>query len=136
MAIEPSNRDLYEAGLEARKKVLGEEYVNPNIEKGEKDHLTGKIQTMVTEYCWGGAWTDDTLDHKTRSMLNLAILTALGKMQELKSHTRGAIRNGCTVEEITEVLAHATVYCGIPAGVDAFRSAREALDQAEKEGLL
>ena len=91
---------------------------------------------MVTEYCWGGAWTAATLAHKTRSMLNLAILTALGKMQELKSHTRGAIRNGCTVEEITEVLAHATVYCGIPAGVDAFRSAREALDQAEKEGLL
>ncbi|MEC8463522.1 MAG: carboxymuconolactone decarboxylase family protein, partial [Pseudomonadota bacterium] len=60
----------------------------------------------------------------------------LGKMQELKAHTRGALRNGCTVEEITEVLAHATVYCGIPAGVDAFRSAREALDQAEKEGLL
>ena len=105
MAIEPSNEDLYEAGLAARKKVLGEQYVNPNIEKGEKDHLTGKIQTMVTEYCWGGAWTDDTLDHKTRSMLNLAILTALGKMQELKSHTRGALRNGCTVEEITEVLA-------------------------------
>ena len=136
MAIDPSNKDLYEAGLAVRKKVLGEEYVNPNIEKGENDHLTGKIQTMVTEYCWGGAWTEGTLDHKTRSMLNLGILTALGKMQELKAHTRGALLKRCTVEEITEVLAHATVYCGIPAGVDAFRSAREALDQSEKEGLV
>ena len=136
MAIEPSNKELYEAGLAARKKVLGDKYVDPNIKKGEDDHLTGKIQTMVTEYCWGGAWTNETLDHKTRSMLNLAILTALGKMQELKSHTRGALVNGCTEEEIAEVLAHATVYCGIPAGVDAFRNAREALDQAENEGIL
>ncbi len=90
---------------------------------------------MVTEYCWGGAWTNGTLDHKTRSLMNLCILTALGKMNELKAHTRGALVNGCTKEEIAEALAHATVYCGIPAGVDAFRSAREALDQAEEEGL-
>ena len=135
MAIEPSNKDLYEAGLAVRRKVLGAKYVDPNIERAEKDPFTGKIQTMVTEYCWGGAWTNETLDHKTRSMLNLAILTALGKMQELKAHTRGALVNGCTVDEIAEVLAHATVYCGIPAGVDAFRAAREALDQVEKDGL-
>ena len=135
MSLNPSNQALFDAGLAVRKKVLGAKYVDPNIEKAEEDDFTGKIQTMVTEYCWGGAWTNDTLDHKTRSLMNLCILTALGKMNELKAHTRGALVNGCTKEEIAEALAHATVYCGIPAGVDAFRSAREALDQAEKEGL-
>ena len=135
MSLNPSNQALFDAGLAVRKKVLGAKYVDPNIEKAEEDDFTGKIQTMVTEYCWGGVWTNDTLDHKTRSLMNLCILTALGKMNELKAHTRGALVNGCTKEEIAEALAHATVYCGIPAGVDAFRSAREALDQAEEEGL-
>lgn len=136
MAIEPTNEKLFDAGLEVRRKVLGETYVDPQIERAKTDPFTGVIQTMVTEYCWGGAWTNDTLDHRTRSLMNLAILTALGKMHELKAHTRGALRNGCTVEEIRDALAHATVYCGIPAGVDAFRSAAEALDQAREEGLL
>ena len=136
MAIEPTDNDLYEAGLDVRRKVLGAEYVDPQIERAKTDPFTGVIQTMVTEYCWGGAWTNQTLDHKTRSLLNLAILTSLGKMQELKAHTRGALRNGCTLEEIRDTLAHATVYCGIPAGVDAFRSAGEALEQARKEGDL
>ena len=77
-------------------------------------------------------WTREGLDHKTRSMLTLAILTTLGKMTELKGHVRGAIHNGCTVEEIREVLLHATVYAGVPAGVDAFRNAKEALDALEQ----
>lgn len=136
MAIDPSNKDLFEAGLEVRRKVLGTKYVDPQIEKAKTDHVVGTIQTMVTEYCWGGGWTNEVLDHKTRSLLNLAMLTALGKMQELKAHVRGALVNGCTVEEITEALRHATIYCGIPAGVDAFRSAAEALEQAKKDGLL
>tara|TARA_R110000787_G_scaffold107589_9_gene215613 strand:- start:472 stop:888 length:417 start_codon:yes stop_codon:yes gene_type:complete len=136
MTVKPWNKDLYEAGLAVRRKVLGAQYVDPQIEKSKTDDFTATIQTMVTEYCWGGAWTDETLDHKTRSLMNLCILTALGKMQELKAHTRGAIENGCTVQEIQSALAHATVYCGIPAGVDAFRNAREALDQAEKEGKI
>jgi len=136
MAIKPTNQDLFDAGLEVRRKVLGAKYVDPLIERAKTDDFTGAIQTMVTEYCWGGAWTNETLDHKTRSLLNLAILTALGKMQELKSHTRGALVNGCTVEEIRDTLAHATVYCGIPAGVDAFRSAAEVLDQAKKDGVI
>ena len=79
MPIQPWNKELYEAGLAVRKKVLGAQYVDPNIEKAENDPFTAKIQTMVTEYCWGGAWTNDTLDHKTRSLMNLCILTALGK---------------------------------------------------------
>ncbi|MEX2453192.1 MAG: carboxymuconolactone decarboxylase family protein [Rhodospirillaceae bacterium] len=136
MAVKPWNKDLYEAGLAVRRKVLGAKYVDPQIEKSKTDDFTATIQTMVTEYCWGGAWTDETLDHKTRSLLNLCILTALGKMHELKAHTRGALVNGCTVEEIQATLAHATVYCGIPAGVDAFRNAAEALEQARADGLL
>ena len=136
MGLNPTNQDLFDAGLAVRKKVLGAKYVDPNIQKAEEDDFTGKIQTMVTEYCWGGAWTNDTLDHKTRSLMTLCILTAPGKMNELKAHTKGALVNGCSVDEIAEALAHATVYCGIPAGVDAFRNAREALDQAEEDGLI
>lgn len=136
MAIDPSNKELFEAGLAVRRKVLGAKYVDPQIEKAKTDAFVGTIQTMVTEYCWGGGWTNEVLDHKTRSLLNLVMLTALGKMEELKAHTRGALVNGCTVEEITEALRHATIYCGIPAGVNAFRSAGEALAQAKEEGLV
>ena len=132
MAIEPSNTDLYEAGLAARKKVLGEEYVNPNIEKGEKDHLTGKIQTMVTEYCWGAVWGRDTLDKKTRSMLNIGMLASLNRKHELTMHVKGAIRNGVTKEEIREVLLQVVIYAGVPAGVDSFRTAKEALAELDE----
>jgi 4-carboxymuconolactone decarboxylase len=128
-----NDKELYEAGLDVRRDVLGAEWVDPQIEAARDDDFTGAIQDLVTEYCWGYAWTRDGLDRKTRSMLNLAILTALGKMTELKAHVRGAVRNGCTREEIREVLIHATIYCGVPAGVDAFRNAREALKGIEGE---
>ncbi len=114
-----------------RRAVLGAKYVDPQMELAKTDPVFGAIQDMVTEYCWGYGWTRPGLDRKTRSMLNLALLTSLGKMTELKGHTRGAIENGCTKEEIMEVLLHATIYCGIPAGVDAFRNAKEALDALE-----
>ena len=123
-----SNRELHDKGLEVRREVLGPEWVDPQMEKAAADEFTGAIQDMVCEYCWGYGWTREGLDRKTRSLLTLALLTALGKGTELKGHTRGALRNGCTVEEIRETLIHATIYCGIPAGVDAFRNAREALD--------
>ncbi len=123
-----SNTKLYEEGLKVRREVLGAEWVDPQMEKAASDPFTEAIQDMVTEYCWGYGWTRPGLDRKTRSMLNLALLTSLGKMTELKGHVRGAIQNGCTKEEIMEVLLHATIYCGIPAGVDAFRNAKEALD--------
>ena len=126
-----SNSELYEAGKKARREVLGAEWVDPLMEKAEADPFTKAIQDLVTEYCWGYAWTRPGLDRKTRSMLNLAILTTLGKMAELKGHTRGAIENGCTKEEIMEVLLHTTIYAGVPAGVDAFRNAKEALEALE-----
>ncbi len=127
-----SNSELYEAGRKVRREVLGAEWVDPQMEKAESDPFTKAIQDMVTEYCWGYAWTRPGLERKTRSMLNLAILTTLGKMTELKGHVRGAIQNGCTKEEIMEVLLHTTVYAGIPAGVDAFRNAKEALEAMEE----
>jgi 4-carboxymuconolactone decarboxylase len=128
-----TNPKLYEEGLKVRREVLGSAYVDPQIERAKTDPFVAAIQDMVTEYCWGYGWTRPGLDRKTRSMLNLAILTALGKPQELKAHTRGAITNGLTEEDIMEVLLHATIYCGIPAGVDAFRSAKEALDDLKKK---
>jgi len=130
MAI--SNQDTYDKGLSIRREVLGGEYVDPNIAHGKEDDFHGAIQDAVTEYCWGMGWgREGALDRKTRSMLTLAILTALGKPAELKAHTRGALRNGATVEELRELFIHATVYCGIPAGVDAFRNAKEAIDSWE-----
>ena len=121
----------YDEGLEIRRSVLGAKWVDPQLEKAKSDDFVNTIQEHVTENCWGLVWTREGLDHKTRSMLTLAILTTLGKMTELKGHVRGAIHNGCTVEEIREVLLHATVYAGVPAGVDAFRNAKEALDGLE-----
>lgn len=126
-----ANKELLEAGLKVRREVLGKQYVDPQMEKAEKDPFTRAIQELVSEYCWGYAWTRPGLERKTRSMLNLAILTALGKPNELKAHVRGALTNGCTEEEIMEVLLHTTIYCGVPAGVDAFRNAKEALDAAK-----
>ena len=132
MAI--SNQETYEKGLKIRREVLGDAYVTPNIEKGKQDDFHGAIQDAVTEYCWGMGWgREGVLDRKTRSMLTLCMLTALGKPSELKAHTRGALRNGATVEELRELFIHATVYCGIPAGVDAFRNAKEAIDAWEAE---
>ena len=128
------NQDTYDKGLKIRRDVLGAEYVDPNIKKSKDNEFDRAIQDVVTEYCWGMGWgREGVLDRKTRSMLNLAMLTALGKPAELKAHTRGALRNGVTVEEIREVLIHATVYCGIPAGVDAFRNAKEAIDTWEAD---
>lgn len=123
---------LYDDGLKVRREVLGPAWVDPQVEKAKTDDFTRAIQEQVTEYCWGMVWTRPGLDRKTRSLLNLALLTALGKMTELKGHVRGAINNGCTEDEIKEALLHATVYAGIPAGVDAFRNAKEALDAIKK----
>jgi len=126
-----TNEKLFDTGLAIRREVLGAQWVDPQMEKAKTDDFTATIQDMVTEYCWGYGWGRPGLDRKTRSMLNLAILTALGKMTELKAHVRGALQNGCTVDEIKEVLVHSTIYCGIPAGVDAFRHAKEAIDAAQ-----
>jgi 4-carboxymuconolactone decarboxylase len=117
--------EQFQKGLEVRRAVLGTEYVDGGLAKA--DDFMMAFQRITTEWCWGYAWTRDGLDRKTRSMLNLAMLTALSKPVELKLHVKGALANGVSVEEIKEILLHATVYCGIPAGLDAFKAAHEVL---------
>ena len=117
--------DMFQKGLEVRRAVLGADYVDGSIAKA--DDFMMAFQRITTEWCWGYAWTRPGLERKTRSMLNLAMLTALGKTPEIKLHVKGALANGVSVEEIQEILLHATVYCGIPAGLDAFKAAHEVL---------
>lgn len=123
--------DLYDTGLRIRKEVVGEKYVENAL--ATADDFGGPLQDIVTEYCWGAVWGRDGLDRKTRSLLNLAMLSALNRPDELRTHTRGALRNGATMEEIREVLLQVAIYCGVPAGVEAFRVAREALAEAAAE---
>jgi 4-carboxymuconolactone decarboxylase len=122
------SKEVYEKGLAIRRDVLGAEYVDNAIKNA--DAFNGPLQELVTEYCWGAVWGRPGLPKKTRSMLNLAMLTALNRPHELKLHVRGALKNGVSREEITEVLLQAAIYCGVPAAVDAFRTAREALKEA------
>jgi 4-carboxymuconolactone decarboxylase len=117
--------EQFRRGLEVRRTVLGAEYVDASLNKA--DDFMMAFQHITTEWCWGYAWTRDGLDRRTRSMLNLAMLTALGKPAELRLHVKGALTNGVTVDEIKEILLHATVYSGIPAGLDAFKAAHEVL---------
>lgn len=116
---------LFEKGLPIRRAVLGEAYVDGSMAKA--DDFMMAFQRATTAWAWGWAWGDPTLDHQTRSMLNLAMLTALGRTPEIKLHVKGALNNGLTVEQIRAVLLHATAYCGIPAGLDAFKAAHEVL---------
>jgi len=118
---------LYDKGLKVRREVLGKEYVDTSL--ANANEFMQAFQEITTEWCWGYAWTRPGLDRRTRSLLNLAMLTALNRAPELKLHVRGAITNGVTAEEIKEVLLHATVYCGIPAGLDAFKAANEVLKE-------
>ncbi|HRJ69228.1 MAG TPA: carboxymuconolactone decarboxylase family protein [Beijerinckiaceae bacterium] len=126
-----SRSQQFEKGLKVRRAVLGAEYVDGSIAKA--DDFMMAFQEITTEWCWGYAWTRPGLDLKTRSMLNLAMLTALGKPAELRLHVKGALTNGVSVDEIKEILLHATVYSGIPAGLEAFKAAHEVL---KAEGAL
>ena len=121
------DKALYDKGLSIRTQVLGEDYVNRNI--NNVTDFNRHFQEMVTEYAWGGVWGDDALEKKTRSMLNLAMLAALGRAQEFELHFRGALNNGCTLDELRAVLEQVAIYCGMPAGVEAFRIARKVLDE-------
>jgi 4-carboxymuconolactone decarboxylase len=117
--------ELFERGLTLRREVLGEEYVDASIDGS--DEFVMSFQRVVTELVWGYTWSRPGLDRKTRSMLNLAILTALGRSQELAVYAKGALRSGVSVDEIREILVHATIYCGTPAGRQAFLAVDEVL---------
>jgi 4-carboxymuconolactone decarboxylase len=113
----------FDEGLEVRREVLGAEYVDNSIKNATT--FTKPLQELVTEYCWGEIWTRDGLPKKTRSMINLAMLTALNRPHELKLHLRGAINNGVTKEEIQEIFLQTAIYCGVPASLDSFKAAQE-----------
>ncbi len=122
----PSN--LFETGMQVRRDVLGDEYVDNAIKNA--DPFAAPFQEFATEYCWGKLWAREGLPRKTRSMINIGMLIALNRAVELEVHIRGALRNGCTPEEIREVLLQAAVYCGVPAGGEAFRVARKVLSDS------
>ncbi len=125
------DNDLFNKGLERRKATLGQEYVEKNL--AAADELTREFQEAMTAWCWGFGWADDTIDAKTRSMMNLTMIGALDKMHEWEIHCRGALINGVTKEEIRSIVHVIGIYCGVPQALACFRVAREVL---ESEGLI
>jgi 4-carboxymuconolactone decarboxylase len=121
------NQELFDKGLKVRRDVLGAEYVDAAISNA--DDFSMEMQQHVTQYCWGDIWNRPGLDRRTRSFLNLAMITALNRPHELKLHVRGAINNGLTRNEIKEVFLQSAIYCGVPAAIDAFRTAREVFKE-------
>ena len=123
--------DTKKTGLEMRRQVMGDTFVDHAL--GNATEFTQPLQEFVNEHAWGGVWNREGLSLKTRSLITLAALTALKCPQELKGHVRGALNNGCTVEEIRETLLHCAVYAGVPAAMDAFRAAQEVI-KAHQQG--
>lgn len=120
-------------GLKIRREVLGDEYVDQALEN--MDELSQPLQELVTEYCWGTIWARSGLDKRTRSLLNIAMISALNRPHEVRVHIRGALRNGCTKKEVVEVILQVAVYCGVPAAIDTMRIAKDVFqetDQGEK----
>ena len=126
------DEDLFLAGLQQRRATLGAEYVNKSLEQA--DDFTRPFQEAMTAWCWGFAWGDEAIDAKTRSMLNLAMIGALGKMAEWELHCRGAIRNGVSKEEIRAIVHVIGVYCGVPQALECFRVAKKVLAEVENQG--
>lgn len=124
------NKELYEKGLKNRREVLGAEYVDNAIKSA--DEFTRPLQDLVTEYCWGAIWDRPGLDRRTRSIVNLGMITALNRPAELKLHVRGALENGLTKNEIMEIFLQTAIYCGVPAAIESFRVAREVF---KEEGI-
>jgi 4-carboxymuconolactone decarboxylase len=128
--MDPHMDQQFEDGLRMRKQVMGDEFVEKAF--ANADDYTMPLQEFVTRNAWGTVWCRDGLDLKTRSLITVSMLTALGRAQELKGHLRGALNNGATPDEIREVLLHASVYCGMPLAIDAFRAAQEVMADAAK----
>jgi 4-carboxymuconolactone decarboxylase len=121
--------DMYEKGLAIRKAVLGAEYVDKAI--AGADDFTRPIQELVTKYCWGEVWGRQTLSRRDRSLLNIAMISALNRPHELKLHVKGALTNGVSRDEIREVLMQVAIYCGVPCAVDSTRIAKEAFSEVD-----
>jgi 4-carboxymuconolactone decarboxylase len=122
-------KELFEKGLKVRREVLGAEHVDTSLKNA--DDFNRPMQEFVTEYCWGEIWNRPGLDRRTRSFINLAMLTALNRPHELRVHVRGALNNGLSKDEIREVLMQTAIYCGVPASIDSFRVAREVFAELD-----
>lgn len=121
------NQESFEKGLQTRRDVLGADYVDASLKSADAFNMP--MQELVTEYCWNEIWNRPGLDRKTRSIINLAMLTALNRPHELKLHVRGAINNGVSKEEISEIFLQSAIYCGVPAAIDSFRGAKEVFKE-------
>lgn len=122
-----SEESLFDKGLKIRKEVLGEDYVNKSI--AGADEFSRTMAEWSTEFCWGALWSRPGVDRRTRSIVNLAMIAAINRPHELKLHVKGALKNGLTKAEIKEIFLQVAVYCGVPAGIDSFRIAREAFKE-------
>lgn len=120
---------VYDQGIAMRRKVLGDAHVNRSM--GNISEFAKPVQDLVTEFCWGAVWSRDGLDLRTRSLLNLVMLTALNRMHELGVHVRGAVNNGCSRDQIREALLQTAAYCGAPAALESFRVAERVLAEID-----
>ena len=127
MTTDASHRETYEQGLQVRREVLGDAHVERSL--AQVSDFSRPIQELVTEYCWGEVWSRDGLPRATRSLINIAMLTALNRSHELGVHVRGAINNGVTEQEIQEVLLQTAIYVGVPASLESFRIAEGVLKE-------
>ena len=127
---EETRKELREKGLKIRREVLGAKYVDASM--NNRTEFNAPLQDLLNEFCWGGAWGRGVLTRKERSMINLAMLTALGRTHEVETHVRGALNNGLTKEQISEILLHTAIYCGVPAAVDSFRAANKVIAEDGK----
>jgi 4-carboxymuconolactone decarboxylase len=126
------DKELFDKGLAQRKAVLGEAYVDASL--AAADDFNRPFQEFITTYCWGYAWGDETLDKKTRSMMNLTMIAALNRMHEWELHLKGALTNGVTKDEVRAALHQIAIYCGVPVGVECFRIAKRVFAEQEKAG--
>lgn len=126
-SAERERSEAFERGLKTRREVLGDTYVNASLDKAT--NFSWPMQQLVTEYCWDEIWNRPGLSRRDRSILNLGMISALNRQHELRTHVRGALNNGLTKEEITEIFLQVAIYCGVPAAIDSFRSAQQVLDE-------
>ncbi|GIU42534.1 carboxymuconolactone decarboxylase family protein [Shewanella algidipiscicola] len=125
------DKDKFEQGLAVRREVMGDAFVDRALNSATE--FTQPLQDLVTRNAWGEVWVREGISKQTRSLITIATLATLKAPTELKGHVRGALRNGCTVAEIQEVLLHSTVYCGMPSGIEAFRAAADAIEAWQAE---
>ncbi|MCG7310722.1 4-carboxymuconolactone decarboxylase [Brachybacterium sp. ACRRE] len=129
MTVEDSGRSIYDQGMQMRRSVLGAEHVERSLARASE--FARPMQELVTEYCWGAVWCRPGLERRDRSLINVAMLAALGRHHELAVHVRGALTNGVTVEQIQEVLLQSAIYAGVPAAMEAFRVAEETIEKEQ-----